>query len=95
MKESAGAPAPEPVPADPQRLAIPKSFWQPASQLVWLILPTLGRSLVRKESAFGRQQAEEPLTNRALQPILAGVETALVKRNPSSESAGRLDNTPK
>ena len=94
MKESAGAPAPEPVPAAAQRL--PKFLWQPAaSQPIWQITPTLGRSLARIGRASGRRQAEKPLRNRALQPDLGGVETALMKRNASSASAGRLDNTPK
>ncbi len=94
MKESAGAPAPEPVPAAAQRL--PKFLSQPAaSQPIWLLPPTLGRSLARTERPSGRRLAEKPLRNRALQPNLVGVETALMKRNASSESAGRLDNTPK
>ena len=94
MKETAGAPAPEPVPAAAQRL--PKFLWQPAaSRPVWLIPPSLGRSLAGIERASGRQQAEKPLRNWALQPKLGGLTMALMKRNPSSEQAGRLDNTPK
>ena len=55
-----GAPAPAPVPAAAQRL--PRFLWQPAaSQHVWLIPPTLGRSLARIERASGRRQAEKPL----------------------------------
>jgi hypothetical protein len=42
-----------------------------------------------------RGQAEKPLRIRPLQSNLGGVETALMKKNPSSEQARRLDNTPK
>jgi len=55
----AWAPAPAPVPAAAQRL--PAFLRQPAaSQYVWLIPPTLGRSLARIERASGRRQAEKP-----------------------------------
>ena len=60
---SAGVPAPEPVPAAAQRL--PQLLWQPAaSQPVWLIPPTPGRSFARIEPASGRRQAETPLKFR-------------------------------
>jgi hypothetical protein len=55
----AGPPAPEPLPAAAQRL--PTFLWQPAaSQPVWRIPPTLGRSLARIELASGLRQAEQP-----------------------------------
>src|ERR1039458_9336666 len=85
----AGAPAPEPVPAAAQRL--PKFLWQP----VWLIPPTLGQTWASVERPSERGQAEKPLRIRPLQSNLGGVKTALMKKNPSSEQAGRLDNTPK
>ncbi len=71
----AGAPAPEPVPAAAQRL--PRFLWQPAaSQPVWLLPPTPGRSLARIERASGRRQAEKPLRNRASAPIHEGAGCA-------------------
>ena len=90
----AGAPAPEPVPAAAQRR--PKFLWQPAaSQPVWLIPLTLGQTWARVECASERGQAEKPLRIRPLQSNPGGLKTALMKKNPSSEQARRLDNTPK
>jgi hypothetical protein len=43
--------------------------------------------------ASGQRQAEKLSGNQALQPRPGLVEVAMMKRNPSSEDAGRLDNT--
>jgi hypothetical protein len=89
----AGAPAPVPVPASAQRL--PKFLSQPAaSQHVWLIPPTLGRSLARIERASGRRQAEKPLKIGLYSPA-GRSKNGPDEEKPLIRGAGRLDNTPK